>query len=73
MATVRLEMTVQGTDRAEMEEGAWAIAGLYYGDDEYEIVSSSDARYVNALNDYSVSYNAGPSGFEADFIFKAVL
>lgn len=73
MATTKLELTVQGTDRAEMEENAWAIAGQYYGEDEYEIVSSSNARYVNALNDYSVSFNTGPSGFEADFTFTVAL
>jgi len=73
MATIKLELTVQGTDRESMEESAWNIAGQYFGDDEYEVVSSSNARYVNALNDYAVSYNMGPSGFEADFVFKATL
>ena len=73
MATIKLELTVQGTDRAEMEESAWNIAERYFGNDAYDIVSSSDARYVNALNDYAVSYNVGPSGFEADFVFKATL
>lgn len=73
MATIKLELTVQGTDRAEMEESAWEIAGRYYGEDEYEIVSSSDARYIKSRDDYAIIYAEGPSGFEADFIFKAVL
>ena len=73
MATIKLELTVQGTDRTEMEESAWNIAGQYFGEDEYEIVSSSNARYVDMRSDYAASYNIGPSGFEADFTFKAIL
>ena len=73
MATIKLELTVQGINRESMEERAWGIAGQYFGDDEYEVVSSSNARYVEARSDYSITYSEGPSGFEADFVFKATL
>lgn len=73
MATAKLELTVQGRDRAEMEESAWGIAGLYYGDDEYDIVSSSNARYVEDRGNYAIVITDTPGGFEADFTFTVAL